>query len=306
VAPFIPADFVAKNRELLLGKAAIVRELGLEAAAELKENHFLPEAFFQKYPQLRGPRVDHPRRSKREEFSWCVDLPETREMIEWMMAEIKKNVPEIQTVTTGTNDAGAGLCWAEAQYPGPNGPRQCRNINVGRRVRTLSETIHGGAVKGGGDVTLRWGNVNFWRNEMDVVLPLLPPNTYIDWRDPAVLSIGTLINEVCPVLGLFDPLEVIADMERYSDPRKTTIMINYSPWYERSDESPETVGKLLDLMEDCIKEPPSGTLWGRLEKLKKISGVWGGEKNREKVFEAFYKMHEALQLKDYATPGYAG
>jgi hypothetical protein len=87
IAPFRPAEWVARNRELLLAKAAILREFGLEAALSSNDTHYLPEAFFERYPHLRGPRVDHPRRSRREEFSFCVDQPETREMIEWMTAE---------------------------------------------------------------------------------------------------------------------------------------------------------------------------------------------------------------------------
>jgi hypothetical protein len=86
IAPFLPADWVEKNRQLLLAKARILREAGLDAAFSSNDTHFLPEAFFRRYPHLRGPRVDHPRRSRQEEFSWCVDQPETLEMIEWMAA----------------------------------------------------------------------------------------------------------------------------------------------------------------------------------------------------------------------------
>ena len=74
IAPFFPADWVAKNRSLLLAKAAILREMGLESAFSSNDTQYLPEAFFRRYPHLRGPSVDHPRRSKRAEFSMCVDL----------------------------------------------------------------------------------------------------------------------------------------------------------------------------------------------------------------------------------------
>ena len=50
IAPFIPAAFVRKNRELLLAKAKILREYGLEAAFWSYEPNYLPEAFFEAYP----------------------------------------------------------------------------------------------------------------------------------------------------------------------------------------------------------------------------------------------------------------
>ena len=303
IAPHLPTDWVEKNRKLMLAKAAIVRELGLEAVFVAKNTHLLPESFFQEYPHLRGPRVDHPRRSRKEAFAWCVDLPETLVMIEWMMAEIKRNVPEIQTVISGTNAAGSGICWATSQYPGPNGPRHCRNRNVGERVRQLCETVHSGARKGGGDIIFRWGNVNFWQNEMDVILPMLPENTYIDRRDPSLMRLGTLINQNYPFLGIIDLLAVIGSMEKYHKSGVNNVSIGVSAMYSRFEDKPEAVAKLLDVAEDCINEP-TANLTERLEKLRKISARWGGEKNREKAFEAFYDMHQAFALKNTVAPRY--
>jgi len=304
IAPHIPADWVARNRQMLLAKAAVVRELGLEAIFSGKNSEMLPESFFQEYPHLRGPRVDHPRRSRKEAFSWCVDLPETQEMIEWMMAELLRNVPEIKTFISGTNDAGSGLCWAAAQYPGPNGPQHCKNRNVGVRVRDLVETVQRGAQKGGGDIVFRWGNVNFWQNEMDVVLPLLPPNSFINSRDPSLMSVGTLINQNYPFLGIIDPLAVIQSMERYHRSGTRNVSIGFSAMYDRYEDTPESVARLLDIVEDCINKPTSG-LRERLDKLAEIAGRWGGETNREKVFEAFYNMHQAFALKGAVAPRYS-
>ncbi len=304
IAPHVPADWVVANRELLLAKAAIVREMGLEVLFAGKNSEMLPESFFQEYPHLRGPRVDHPRRSKREEFSWCVDLPETQEIIEWTVAELLRHVPGIKTFESGTNDAGSGLCWAASQYPGPNGPRHCRARTAGERVRDLVLTVQRGASKGGGDIIFRWGNVNFWQNEMDVILPMLPEKAYINRRDPSLMSVGTMINQNYPFLGIIDPLSVIQSMERYHKPGVSNIIVSFSAMYDRYEDRPQTVGKLLDIVEDCIAEP-TGSLTERLEKLKKIAALWGDEQNREKLFEALYNMHEAFTTKNAAAPHYS-
>src|SRR5688500_2101640 len=88
LVPFIPAEFVKKNRQLLLDKAKILRELGLEAAFFGYEPNFLPAAFFEAYPDMLGPRVDHPRRSTEKAFAPCTNVKETQEMYTGMMAEM--------------------------------------------------------------------------------------------------------------------------------------------------------------------------------------------------------------------------
>jgi hypothetical protein len=303
IAAHLPADWVEQNRKLMLAKAAILRELGLEAVFQARETHLLPESFFQQYPHLRGARVDHPRRSTKEAFSWCVDQPETLEMIEWMMEETKRNIPEIQTVVTSANDAGAGICWATSQYAGPNGPGHCKNHDAGDRVRAISEAIHRGAKKGGGPVMLRWMGM-FWNNEDDVVLRKLPENTYLDPRDPSRMGLGTMINQNYPFLGIIDPLSIIGSMERYHRSGIKNVSVSVSAMYGRHEDKLEAIEKLLEVAEDCIDEPTSG-LTERLAKLRKLAGRWGGEQNEKKLFEALYNMNQAFSLKNAVAPRYS-
>lgn len=303
IAPFIPADWVAKNRQLLLAKAAVLREFGLSAAFSSDDTHFLPEAFFAQYPKLRGPRVDHPRRSNREEFSWCVDQKETRDMIEWMASELKRQVPEIKTIMSHNNDSGTGLCWASALYSGPNGPRHCEGRGVGVRVKELAEAIHHGAEKGGGKVTIRMAG-NFWEREDEMIEPLLPPDTYLSEHDQTTVTLGSLFTEAYPIRGLLDPLAVIWAVEKAADPRVKTIMINTTSWYKRGDDSPETVARIVEIVKDWLTEPTHGLL-SRFNKLHKLAVKWGGERHGDAVFEALYGIDEAFRLKAAVAPGYS-
>lgn len=303
IAPFLPAEWVEKNRKLLLAKAAMLRQAGLDAAFSSNDTHFLPEAFFRKYPQLRGPRVDHPRRSLHEEFSWCVDRPETLEMIEWMATELKRNAPEIKTIISHNNDAGTGLCWSAALYSGPNGPAFCRGRNVGTRVRGLLETIHRGFEKGGGKVVMRLTG-NFWQNEDEMVLADLPPDSYLESKDRTAMHVGTLSVEAYPVLGLINPLGVYAAMERFRDPNVRTVLVGTGPYYNRFDEPLEASSKLIDLVEDAIAEPSRGLL-ERFDKTRKLALKSAGERNLPAAFEAFYALDQAFRLKQAAAPKYS-
>ncbi|PYT28008.1 MAG: hypothetical protein DMG57_16550 [Acidobacteria bacterium] len=314
IAPYLPADWVTKNRELLMAKAAILRELGLEAALSSNDTHYLPEAFFEKYLHLRGPRVDHPRRSLREEFTYCVDLAETRDIIASMVADMKRHVPEIKTILVHTNDSGTGLCWADQQYSGPNGPAHCKRRNVGERVRDLMEAMHRGAELGSGPVTIRLGG-NFTSREIDEIRRQLPPDTYLSGRDPAhidgrnddpaTIGITTQINASYPVLGLVNPLAIFEALERLDDPGVRTVVINTSlSWYYRADEPVKTVEKMVDLVEVALADPAHGLL-PRFNKVRQIAARWGGEKNADRLFEAFHQLDEAFRLKQIAAPNYS-
>src|SRR4051794_4230109 len=59
------AEHVRANQQLLREKLSIPRRHKLSAAAQFHMPGLLPEPFFEKFPQLRGPRIDHPRRSRR-------------------------------------------------------------------------------------------------------------------------------------------------------------------------------------------------------------------------------------------------
>lgn len=318
IAPFYPAPWVAENRSLLRAKAAILAELGLEAAMSSNDTHYLPEPFFDRHPHLRGPRVDHPRRSRTEEFTWCVDLAETRAMIEWMTAEARRNVPMLRTILMHVNDSGTGLCWADHQYSGPNGPEHCRTRGVGLRFRELAEAVHRGAVKGGGDVDIRLGGQLSTR-ELDDIAANLPPRTWLSGRDPLVVGghgssdrdlgaagVRTLTLDTYPVLGLINVVEVLAVAERLRDPRiRTFVLGTCLPWYYRYDESVPTTSRLIEIVEASTASAGSTPA----ERLRTLAARWGGDKHAAHVAEAFTLLDEALRMKAragrYATL-YAG
>ena len=80
IAPFIPEKFVRDNVQLLLAKTKILRENGVDAAFFSNEPEFMPSAFFEAYPEFRGARVDHPRRSKVPFFSPCLSVKGVQDM----------------------------------------------------------------------------------------------------------------------------------------------------------------------------------------------------------------------------------
>ena len=182
------------NRQLLLYKASVLRELGLYAAFRSNEPRFLPEAFFEKYPHLRGPRVDHPRRSVQMEFAPCFHQPETVEMYHNMLSQLFKNVPEIETFYFSMNDAGSGSCWGNWLYSGPNGPAFCKNINKSEGIVSLLNVYKVEAkLAAGHDVDIYFKGM-FTDEEKDDLVKKLPVNCFLDGRNyPPVKNISSML-----------------------------------------------------------------------------------------------------------------
>ena len=305
IAKHLPADWVKKNRDLLLAKAKIVRDAGFTASFSGHEPCFLPESFFKEFPHLRGPRIDHPRRGRHEEFAPCVDLDETLAMYEWMACEFKRNVPELEHLSFTANDAGSGLCWAANQYPGPNGPRHCQRKSVGPRVSGFLEAIARGAEKGGGAVEVCIGNFGLPPKENELIAPFLAKG----WRKgvPPGKGIGvpTLFGNNYPVLGLIDPVAILEAMEPYSQPDLTTVSCSFGTMYRRTiADRLDACYKVMEIVEDVIREPVSG-YFSRLERLRRLAREWAGEAKADAVAEAFLAIHDAFCLRQAVAPEYS-
>jgi len=291
LVPHLPADWVIANRKLLLGKVAILKELELGAVFSGNETQFLPESFFRQYPTLRGPRVDSPSRSTRAEFAWCVDQPETLEMIEWMMTELKRNAPQIKEIDSWYNDSGSGVCWSSL-YVGRNGPDNCRNVDAGVRIRKLYEAMDRGARKGGGSVQIRMAG-NIAPKDRTTIEPLLPPFAKFgetfdrSMVNKSVVVLSTRLTDAYPIKGIIDVQTVLSRVSQLADPEVQVVEINTcQTWYQRTDEPIPTVRRLVDLMEDALRQP-AGVQSDTTAKLRELALRWSGEKNADRVVAAF-------------------
>jgi len=309
ISPFIPGEFVKKNRQLLIDKAKILRENGMEAAFFANEPGFLPAAFFDAYPQMRGPRVDHPRRSNFEFFSPCISVKETREMYANMMAEMLKTIPEVKTFFFKTNDAGGGFCWADWLYTGPNGPTQCKNQSTGERVKILLTALQEGASRAGRPVNiyLTKDDSNFSDPEKKDIDNNLPPNCYFMGGDsPEIGEIGSFLGTGYPAVGILDPLSFLRSVQSITKKPATTIFIGFKTFYNRGNESLAVSGMLLDMLEKQIQAPASDGMIPTMQQLMQYCEEWGGKNNSERLFNAFVLLNEALEYKNTVMPRVIG
>ena len=307
IAPFIPVEFVRKNRELLLAKAKILREYGLRAAFWSYEPNFMPEKFFEKYPEMRGPRVDHPRRGDHPAFAPCVNVKETQEIYTNMVAELLKNVPEIHTFFFKTNDAGSGICWSDWQYTGPNGPAHCKNLSMGERVETLMNTFKYGAVKSGQDISIYLTGSMFSDNEKADIYKHLPEGCYFQSHNSdEVRGISSMIVANYPVRGLFDPIEIVHNINSVRNDPAKTVFITFRASYDRDCEHFGAIDKFIDLLIDNLNNPVQEGILAEQEQLVQLCKKWAGESSTHQLVNAFLALKRANEYKSETLNGASG
>ena len=299
--PFIPAEFVSKNRQLLLYKAGILRELGLSAYFRSNEPRFLPEAFFEKYPHMRGPRVDHPRRSVRKEYAPCFHQTETIEMYSNMVDQLFKSVPEIHTFYFSMNDAGSGFCWHDWLYSGPNGPADCRNTNKSECILSMLNVYKEGAKQTGHDIDISFRGMST-DEEIDDLVPKLPENCFLENRNTQpVKGISTLF--AYPVRGIINPLDIVRTLGRPTNTSTERYFLNFCSSYSRGHERLETIEKVVDIVENHLKQPLKEGEVNALQSLKELCIKWGGNESADLLFDAFVNLDRALKESRAALQG---
>ncbi len=109
------------NLERLKRHAAMARRYGLRSGLVCFEPRSVPDALLEKYPMLRGARVDHPLRSFRPRYNLSVAHPAVREHYMIMLRNLLREVPHLDYLSIWSNDSGAGFEYTHSLYVGRNG-----------------------------------------------------------------------------------------------------------------------------------------------------------------------------------------
>ncbi|MGD8540349.1 MAG: hypothetical protein PVI66_16680 [Candidatus Aminicenantes bacterium] len=116
-----PQDYLAANLQLLKKNAREAVKYGLVPGLLCFEPRSVPESFFERYPTLRGARVDHPFRSFKPRYNLSVAHPAVQEHYAELMDKLMTEIPELGFITIWSNDSGAGFEHTKSLYVGRNG-----------------------------------------------------------------------------------------------------------------------------------------------------------------------------------------
>ena len=297
--PFLDMKHVARNHALLKDTLKVARRHGYGAATSFHTPFYMPEEFFAKYPQYRGARCDHPRRSRREAYAMCVDHPDVLAMYREMSAEMAREIPELESMTVMTNDAGAGLCWSDWIYAGPNGPAACRHISTAVRVKKLLEAISQGA---GRPIDFLM-NGNFSAAEIREMESALGEGFHYELHhgakdDERSVSVGLVRDN--PVKGIFDPVQILQQMDRTKNPSVQRVRMPFGMSYVRGHDLEDAAHRVIEMVDMFFAEPAYGTV-ERFNLLRKVCGKWVGAKKRDDLLEAFVALNKAYETKNLLT-----
>lgn len=191
VEPFVDMDYGRRVASILKERCRILRKLGLKAHWAANIPQVMPEAFFTVHPELRGPRVDQPNRSRTARFSMCVDQPETIRLYTVAMKNLLAHCPEIETFSFLTQDSGSGFCWVPALYPGTNGHSDCRERPMSDRIASFLVALKDAAKAAGHDVEInlnpisprQWMIPSFSPEQLDAICRKLPRGIAVQGRE---------------------------------------------------------------------------------------------------------------------------
>lgn len=128
-------DELARNLADLREAVELAREFGLKPGFVCYEPRGVNEAIFDRYPELRGSRVDHPGRSLEPRYALDIAHPRVLAHYAESLTRLMQVVPELRYFDFWTQDSGSGLPFTSKLYFGPNGSYLAR-------TRTLGELSH--------------------------------------------------------------------------------------------------------------------------------------------------------------------
>lgn len=116
-----PPEYLNANLNFMKKQADLAVKYGLTPGMYVCNPRSVPESLFQRYPFLRGVRVDHPFRAYRPRYSLTTGHPVVRWHYAEMLRKILKAVPELGFMVTWLNDSGSGFEHTVRLYAGRNG-----------------------------------------------------------------------------------------------------------------------------------------------------------------------------------------
>jgi hypothetical protein len=191
VQPYVNMDYANHVTAILAKRCEILRKYGLKAVWHANEPAVMPEAFFTAFPELRGPRIDQPNRSRKAHFAPCVDVPETLRMYRESIQLLLARCPEVELFEWTTTDAGAGFDWTPSLYPGINGNSRYKDRPMADRVAGFLINAQKAAADAGHVIEINlnpiaprpWMIPTFSPDELAAIVRQLPRGLAVEGRE---------------------------------------------------------------------------------------------------------------------------
>jgi hypothetical protein len=293
LAPHVDHATVEANLRLAQGKLAVLRQFGIGGAFLGREPVYLPERLYQEHPLWRGPRVDHPRRSRNPIFAPCFHQPEVQALYREAFAELGRALPGLDTFYWWTNDSGSGFCWYDGLYPGPNGPSACREQGpVPAMAAFHAAALDGVRATGAASPMSIMTQTQTWDDAQ------LPPGTYhypADGSPDKVASIRADVSLTYPVRHLWDAVGRVDQLGTLHAPEPAAVVWWLSDVYHRTTTDRASVKAQVRLWDLAVRNPAAALRpLGRLSLLRDVAAAEFGEQAADDVLDGWLSLHDAF------------
>lgn len=198
------------------------------------------------------------------------------------------------------NDAGSWQCWAAELYTGPNGPASCKNTNISEGVVTML-TIYKNAAKQivSHDVDISYDGMFQPKERSDIANKLKEENIVLVKNNYPLKNVSSMLVGAWPVRGIINPLQIMRTLNQTGNKPPFRYSLGFGDMYDRGQERLETIEKVIDMVEDNLKNPSGEGVPDTivaLQVLKKMCVKWAGEESADQLLNAFVALDKALQI----------
>ena len=290
--PFLDTEYAKRNLAVLAERARIVSEYGMKSALVLSDPFYLPEEAYLAHPAWRGPRCEHPRRSREMYFAPCTDEPEVRALYREAMDMLLDEM-EIAYLQIITNDSGSGICWSDGLYNGKNGPAACRAVSMADRLAGFLRVFTDSAKAHGQDMLIDLTSDILGFKEEDPILDAargqLGLGQLINGKDavgyrPVRQYTFSAYEHIRPMKGLAFPLSLLKMLReaQQTDSRMVKLMIPESAFGEYEAALKAWRHRRSDSLADFLG------VW--LE----TAGLVAGSENASVLLEVWMELEKAM------------
>lgn len=298
---YLPQDYSESVFSILEARCKVLRKFGLKAAFKTFEPQMLPEKVYEDYPLWRGPRVDHPCRSRVPRWAPDIDNPEVLQLYKEAFAILLKRCPEIEIMSLTTNDSGTGLSWSGGLYSGATGNTVNKYRSTAERISSFFSVFMEVAKNIGVNL-----EVDFYgtREEFPKQIAVkLTPGMAIENLEgpdakPFKAEVGFVMDYyqiLYPVVGIPDPVGFSNEIRYAYNSGAKRLFVLFGDRFNKD--------LYFNIYDSFNLNPPNGELLSQLQFLRSVAVEQVEEQNADQLLKLWLNIQDARKPLELLNSG---
>ncbi len=298
--PYLPQDYAERVFSILEERCKVLRKYGLKAAFRTFEPQMLPEKVFADHPLWRGPRVDHPSRSRVARWAPDIDNPEVLKLYDEAISLLLKRCPEIEILSLTTNDSGTGLSWSGGLYSGATGNTFNKYRRMDDRIFSFFSVLQESAKRTGSNLEIDIFSTREYFP--DRIAEKLSPGMAIENLEgpdgkPFKYEVGFVMDyyqALYPVVGIPDPVRFVTDLGSAANSGAKRLFVLFGDRLNKD--------LYFNIFDSYNKQPGNGLI-ARLLLLRDVAAGIAGKQNSDQILNLWVSLYEMRKPLDMSTNG---